>query len=60
MERAEAAEGIDDRVKSKLFYEKPTARRKRLKGELEYRIKRNKVMDLVRYVKWKNDAEGKR
>ncbi len=55
MERVESSEGIDSRRKE--THEKPTARRKRMKGELEYRIKKEKVMDVVRYVKWKKNAE---
>ena len=55
MERVESSEGIDRRRKE--THEKPTARRKRIKGELEYRIKKEKVMDVVRYVKWKKNVE---
>lgn len=57
MERAENSEGIDDRRKE--THEKPTARRKRLKGELDYRIKKEKVIDVVKYVKWKKDINKK-
>mmetsp|Transcript_1649 Transcript_1649/g.2475 ORF Transcript_1649/g.2475 Transcript_1649/m.2475 type:complete len:127 (-) Transcript_1649:234-614(-) len=55
-ERAEAAEGIDDRHKKYLYYEKPTSRRKRVKEELAYRVKKTKVMELVRYIKFKNEG----
>jgi hypothetical protein len=54
-ERAERAEGIYTRKKE--FHETPTARRKRIKGESEYRIKKEKVMDVVRYVKWKRNLD---
>jgi 2'-5' RNA ligase len=57
IERAERAEGIYTRKKE--FHETPTARRKRIKGLSEYRIKKEKVMDVVRYVKWKRNLDKK-
>jgi hypothetical protein len=55
IERAETAEGVYTRKKK--CHETPTARRKRIKDESQYRIKKEKAMDVIRYVKWKKNLD---
>lgn len=55
IERAETAEGVYARKKK--CHETPTARRKRTKDESQYRIKKEKAMDVIRYVKWKKNLK---
>jgi hypothetical protein len=57
MDRTDNGERMDARKNRFIEHEKKWMKRKRVANQLEHRIKKTKVMELLRYVQWKEESK---